>query len=628
MLLRRLASTLASSSTKPGSFRLPPTIKQLLASTKPDDQLVTVSGWIKSIRRQKNVSFAVLTDGSSSHGLQAVFLGNGEGVKALTNGAAVQLTGKLVASPGAGQEKELVIESGKNTGSNEEIQILGVCDPELYPIQKQALSIEYLRDHSHLRARTDAIAAMVRLRDDLKKKIDTFFNDQGFVYSHTPILTGNDAEGGGEAFKIASIPNHHPGAEGSSGAQTTEFFSRPAHLTVSHQLHLEALATSLSRVYTLSPCFRAEPSLTGRHLAEFWMLEAEWAFGGRGSVLETCEFVEACLRSVVGSTVNGVDADVLWKGANEEGRKALTDAVGASSAWGRMTYTEAIKALEDHQRAVPGAFHYEPGWGRALQSEHERWIAETLVKGPVFITDYPAELKPFYMRENADGKTVGCFDLIVPHVGELVGGSVREERTEILKRKMEEGLGQDLTEYSWYLDLRRYGGAPHMGFGMGFERLVGWVGGIDNVRETRKLSSKTTFTVQARLKSTSPYGRTHVWKRRPAELPNPIVPKFPQLVIRSDGSSFTHWTTSPKSMIRLTRDTTNNPVWNTGTWSDARGVEEESSMTGRLGRFNRKFDDLGKDESSGDWMDQLVASGVGSGGEIWTGPANKKKEKK
>lgn len=214
------------------------------------------------------------------------------------------------------------------------------------------------------------------------------------------------------------------------------------------------------------------------------MLEAEWAFGGSGRVSDTCEFVEACLRSVVRGAVEGVDADALRKGADEARRRAVVDAVGRADGWVRITYTDAVQALEEHQRNVPGAFQYEPGWGRALQSEHERWIAETLVKGPVFITDYPKSLKPFYMRENEDGKTVGCFDLIVPHMGELVGGSVREERANVLEGKMRENFGEGLNEYQWYLDLRRYGGAPHMGFGMGFERLVGWVGGIDNVRES------------------------------------------------------------------------------------------------------------------------------------------------
>ncbi|KAG5635452.1 hypothetical protein H0H81_011191 [Sphagnurus paluster] len=485
MILRRFASSISSHSPRP--FQLPPTIRQLLASpTSPDAPAITVSGWIKSIRRQKNVAFAVLTDGSSPQGLQAVFLVNGEGVKGLTNGAAVQLTGKLVPSPGAGQDKEFLVDFGKSSPGEGKVEILGACDPDTYPIQKQALSTEYLRDHSHLRARTDAIAAMIRLRSTLQQNISAFFDNQGFTYTHTPILTGNDAEGAGESFRIAQTHTSHPAATPAAepSVHEREFFARPTHLTVSHQLHLEALAGALSRVYTLSPCFRAERSLTGRHLAEFWMLEAEWALAGGVGV--TCDLVEACLRSVVGGALQrgGADVDVLWKGkgGGEARRRALEDAVVGEAPWTRMTYTEAVKVLEEPARG--GAFEYAPGWGRALQSEHEKWLAETLVKGPVFITDYPTTLKPFYMRKNADDKTVGCFDLIVPGVGELVGGSVREERADVLEAQMRRDFGDDLGAYQWYLDLRRYGGAPHMGFGMGFERLVGWVGGIENVRES------------------------------------------------------------------------------------------------------------------------------------------------
>ncbi|RDB19575.1 Asparagine--tRNA ligase [Hypsizygus marmoreus] len=505
MILRRFASSVAS-------FKLPPTICQLLAGpTLPEPPTITVSGWIKSIRRQKNVAFAVVSDGSSATGLQAVFTGNGEGIKGLTNGAAVRLTGKLVPSPGAGQEKELLVDLGKPGEASEgkakgNLQVLGSCDPEAYPIQKQALSTEYLRDHSHLRARTDHIASMIRLRDALKRNIGTFFDEQGFCYTHTPVLTGNDAEGAGEAFKIAPISSEHPAAHASSAvpqlstsspstsshphrpAHDVEFFSRPAYLTVSHQLHLESLATALSRVYTLSPCFRAEPSLTKRHLAEFWMLEAEWAFGSENNSIEdVCALVEAGLRQVVGGIVASPDTHMLWKGGDEAKHRALVDAVAPSTKpWTRISYTDAVKALET---ALPFAgFEYEPGWGAQLQSEHERWIAETFVGGPVFITDYPAALKPFYMRLNdsptTDAKaTVACFDLIIPHVGELAGGSVREERLPMLEARMREGLGGDLDAYRWYADLRRFGGAPHAGFGMGFERLVGWVGGMENVRE-------------------------------------------------------------------------------------------------------------------------------------------------
>ena len=324
------------------------------------------------------------------------------------------------------------------------------------------------------------------------------------------MLTGNDAEGAGETFKIADVAAEHPAATAaaslpsgpsmnvSSENFSTEFFSRPAYLTVSHQLHLEALASALSRVYTLSPCFRAEPSLTGRHLAEFWMLEAEWSFTGGDALVhgesrveEVCKFVEGCLRGVASNIAAGEgrvgeEMGVLWKGGDEKKKRSLEDAFSAREPWTRISYTEAVKELEGHHQSVsPTApkFKYEPKWGRALQSEHERWLAETFVKGPVFIQDYPSTLKPFYMRQNDDNATVACFDLVVPYVGELVGGSVREERTEVLDEKIRQNSGVDSGEYNWYLELRKYGGAPHVGFGMGFERLVGWVGGIENVRE-------------------------------------------------------------------------------------------------------------------------------------------------
>ncbi|KAF8638171.1 hypothetical protein AX17_002394 [Amanita inopinata Kibby_2008] len=551
MIRRRLLSSFTapistSTSTSTSNFtnyRLPLTIRQLLASSaKTDhgsDEQVTVSGWIKSIRRQKNVSFAVVTDGSSAGGLQAVFVGAGkdsEQVKRLSNGAAVRLTGKLVASPGKGQDKELVVEltnddkmtianSGAQNSKPGRVELLGECPHDAYPIQKQALSTEYLRDHVHLRARTDKMASMIRLRSTLKRSINSWFEAQEFHYANTPILTENDAEGAGEAFRIAPVHGEHPAAiaarqssfPSSSTAnpsttsthpnQPTDFFSRPAYLTVSHQLHLESLASALSRVYTLSPCFRAERSLTGRHLSEFWMLEAEWAFAGFGrgardervsDVEEICKFVEGLLRNVIGQTVmqssnqqRNEDIDVLWKQGDPAKLASLEDAVKSEKPWTRLSYTEAMNELEAYHAScgAKAKFQYEPQWGKGLQSEHERWLAEHLIGGPLFVTDYPSSLKPFYMRSNTrseevDGEagTVACFDLLVPHIGELVGGSVREERLEILAARMEEaGLGGP--EYEWYRDLRRYGGAPHGGFGMGFERLVAWLGGIDNVRE-------------------------------------------------------------------------------------------------------------------------------------------------
>ena len=328
---------------------------------------------------------------------------------------------------------------------------------------------------------------------------------------HTPIITGNDAEGAGEAFRLAPVETQHPSVSSSSISQIpsppsppsppSEFFSRPAFLTVSHQLHLEALATAISRVYTLSPCFRAEPSLTSRHLAEFWMLEAEWAFPNSNGVLDVCDFTESLLRDSLSNVIQSEIVESLWKTCDVKKRLSIENAIlNKKNAWTRMTYTEAIQELEKISSSSsslppPPKFEHTPKWGHTLQSEHERWLAESLIGGPVFIINYPTSLKPFYMRSNDDDKTVACFDLLVPHVGELIGGSVREERPRVLEEKMRKaGLlstddrqgsngGGIISEYQFYLDLRKFGGAPHAGFGMGFERLVGWIGGVDNIRE-------------------------------------------------------------------------------------------------------------------------------------------------
>ncbi|KAF4615079.1 hypothetical protein D9613_002853 [Agrocybe pediades] len=462
MIFRRLLSTASSS-----KFSLQPTIKQLLSHPVSSQETTIVSGWIKSIRKQKNVSFAVITDGSSPQGLQAVLMKgrDDELLRGLTNGTAVRITGRLVSSPGAGQSHELLVE--KDMERN--VMILGECNPDTYPIQKKDLSTEYLRDNVHLRARTSQISAMLRLRDTLQRRIDSWFETQGFCYVNTPIITGNDAEGAGEAFRIAQVESAHPAA---AEAQTTtlpptEFFGRPAFLTVSHQLHLEALATALSRVYTLSPCFRAEKSMTGRHLAEFWMLEAEWAFPTDNSVHNVCDVTESLLKATLSGLLESEDAAVLWKDGDAQKRNLIISASDSSKPWARMSYSEAIKHLEHRHSTNP--FDYTPQWGHQLQSEHERWLAESFVGGPVFVTDYPAKLKPFYMRMNDDGETVACFDLLVPNVGELIGGSVREERAHLLEEKM-----GDISGSEWYIDLRKYGGAPHAGFGMGFERLVVW----------------------------------------------------------------------------------------------------------------------------------------------------------
>ncbi|OBZ67426.1 Asparagine--tRNA ligase [Grifola frondosa] len=357
---------------------------------------------------------------------QAVFT-NTELTKRLTNGASVRLSGRLTDSIGAGQDKELQVES---------VEILGECDPETYPMQKHALSVEYLRDHCHLRTRTREIAAMMRLRDSVSTAMQSYFQSQGFCYVHTPILTSNDCEGAGETFKIA--PSSPPSIL-TSEAKPAEYFGHPAYLTVSSQLHLEALATAISRVYTLSPCFRAERSQTNRHLAEFWMLEAEWAF--TSGLDDICQVVEDLLKHSLNKNLDTMG--ILWQGGDQSKWLALQNIAQSDPRWTRISYDQAVKELTRYQ-AVTKEFVFEPAWGKSLQSEHERWIAEKLVNGPVFVTDYPAELKPFYMRLNDDGKTVACFDLLIPHLGELVGGSLREERHGLLEGALERhNLGKE-----------------------------------------------------------------------------------------------------------------------------------------------------------------------------------------
>ena len=326
----------------------------------------------------------------------------------------------------------------------------------------------------------------------------TVHQDNGFVHIHTPIITSNDCEGAGETFRIApsSSDPSTPSTPSTPDAKPSEYFNHPAYLTVSSQLHLEAVASSISRVYTLSPCFRAERSQTSRHLAEFWMLEVEWAF--TSSVASLCDVVEHAVRHVLRTHARSPDMDALWKThpSGQARRAELQACADAPQPWTRLTYTDAIALLESHHAQTPGgAFVFPPAWGCSLQSEHERWLADAHVCGPVFVTDYPAALKPFYMRLNeadndahASGEhepgreTVACFDLLVPGMGELVGGSLREERVALLEAALDRH-GLDRADYAWYLDLRRYGGAPHGGFGLGFERLVSWMSGIESVRE-------------------------------------------------------------------------------------------------------------------------------------------------
>ncbi|KAG8216894.1 hypothetical protein J3R82DRAFT_7164, partial [Butyriboletus roseoflavus] len=444
---------------------LPLTIRQILASGQDSASKVHVHGWVKSVRRQKNVTFAVVNDGSCPSGIQTV-LSNGLNVDfhSLTNGASVRMAGTIMASPGAGQAQELQVDS---------LEILGECNPDAYPIQKQALTLEYLRDHAHLRPRTDASAAMLRLRNALR---------HDFCYAHTPILTSSDCEGAGETFRVTTSSTSAPSQDATTPESTSpdpnaEFFSKPAYLTVSSQLHLEALASSLARVYTLSPCFRAERSQTNRHLAEFWMLEAEWAW--TKEVGDLCGLVEACVKDALGS--GREERALLAKGiAGQEERAKSLETAATSEPWARMTYTEAISELEKYHASVASRarpFAFEPKWGHSLQSEHERWLSEVLIKGPVFVTDYPSILKPFYMRTNDDEETVACFDLLVPFVGELVGGSLREERLEPLLQTLLSLVMINVVPVStiaclvYSLDIRQYLISIHKLWGIDYKRM-------------------------------------------------------------------------------------------------------------------------------------------------------------
>ena len=312
--------------------------------------------------------------------------------------------------------------------------------------------------------------AVLRLRDTDMRSLHEFFHENDFIYVHTPIITSNDAEGAGESFRLAPVPPRS--VDRGVTTQDTEFFNKPSYLTVSSQLHLEVLSNAVARVWTLSPCFRAERSQTSRHLAEFWMLEAEWSFVR--SVDELCDVAEASIKHVLQH--QSPDREFLQ--ADSGASWTSTTTAASEVPWARITYTDAI-----HELQKSGAqFEFAPRWGLPLQSEHERWLADSFARGPIFVTDYPAAIKPFYMRQNDDGKTVACFDLLVPRVGELVGGSLREERSTLLEAAIKR-QGLDEEAYRWYTELRKFGGAPHGGYGMGFERLISWLGGIENVRE-------------------------------------------------------------------------------------------------------------------------------------------------
>ncbi|WP_163339119.1 asparagine--tRNA ligase [Desulfopila sp. IMCC35008] len=437
----------------------------LLMKEQPAGQKVQVDGWVRTRRDTGSFSFLELNDGSCLGNLQLIAdkeLENYESeIKNLTTGCSISVEGELRESPAKGQKVELHCTK---------VQVVGWSEPETYPLQKKRHSFEFLRDMSHLRPRTNALGAVSRVRSRLSFGIHRFFNERGFHQVHTPIITTSDCEGAGEMFQVMTV-------EESAGNVKPEdaFFGKTAGLTVSGQLQAEVYALALGNVYTFGPTFRAENSHTSRHLAEFWMIEPEMAFCD----LEcNMQLAEDMLKFVLADILENCGEDmVLFDKFIEKGIIAKLKGV-IEKDFAHITYTEAVENL----LAAKQKFEFPVEWGIDLQSEHERYLSEELYKCPLIVTDYPASIKPFYMRVNEDGKTVAAMDILVPGIGEIVGGSQREERYDILKERMV-AAGIEIDEYEWYLDLRKYGTVPHSGFGLGFERLVQFATGMANIRE-------------------------------------------------------------------------------------------------------------------------------------------------
>lgn len=446
-------------------------IKSLYASPEAyADKDVTVCGWVKTLRDSKSIGFIEINDGSCFKGVQIVFeaekIANFKEIAKLNVGSAVKVTGKLLLTPQANQPFEINADS---------ISVEALSTPD-YPLQKKRHSLEFLRTIAHLRPRTNTFNAVFRIRSVAAYAIHKFFMDQGFVYAHTPLISCSDCEGAGEMFKVTTLDlNDVPKTENGEIDFSEDFFQKPAYLTVSGQLQAETMALAFGKVYTFGPTFRAEKSYTQRHAAEFWMIEPEMAFA---ELSDDMDVAEAMIKYVIKYVLENCPSELefLNKFIDKELIERLTAV--ASSDFGRVTYTEAIRLLEEYN----SEFEYKVSWGCDLQTEHERYLTEKIFKKPVFVTDYPKEIKAFYMRLNDDGKTVAACDCLVMGIGEIIGGSQREERLDILQNRIAE-LGLSPEDYSWYLDLRRYGGVKHSGFGLGFERLVMYLTGISNIRD-------------------------------------------------------------------------------------------------------------------------------------------------
>ena len=445
-------------------------IKALFSAPPADGTVVTVCGWAKTVRDSKNIGFIELSDGTCFKNLQIVFeaakLENYKDVAKAGVGTSVQVVGRVVLTPGAKQPLEINADS---------VELLDVC-PSDYPLQKKRHSVEFLRTMPHLRPRTNTFAAAFRVRSTAAYAIHKFFQENGFVYVHTPLITGSDCEGAGEMFRVTTLDlNNLPRTEDGKVDFSQDFFGRSTNLTVSGQLEGEAMALAFGKIYTFGPTFRAENSNTPRHAAEFWMIEPELAFADLTDYMDNAE---AMVKYVIGYVLEHCPDEMAF--FNQFFDKGLLERLNAlvNAEFARVSYTDAVELLKEHN----DQFQYKVEWGVDLQTEHERYLTEQIFKKPVFVTDYPKEIKSFYMRQNEDGKTVAAADMLVPGVGELIGGSQREERYDMLKARMDE-LGMDCTDYTWYMDLRRFGSAKHAGYGLGFERLIMYLTGIPNIRD-------------------------------------------------------------------------------------------------------------------------------------------------
>jgi asparaginyl-tRNA synthetase len=445
-------------------------IAAILRGGNPGDT-VTVKGWIRSKREAKEFAFVDINDGSCMANIQVVIDKDVPDyatiLKQINTGASIELTGELVESPAKGQRVEV---------KASQVKIHGESDPETYPLQKKRHSFEFLRDIGHLRSRTNTLSAVFRVRNACSAAVHQFFQERGFLWVHTPIISASDCEGAGEMFNVTTLNlKNVPLTPEKEIDYSKDFFGKAAYLTVSGQLEAEVMAMAFGNVYTFGPTFRAENSNTSRHLAEFWMIEPEMAFC---DLLEDMDLAETFLRYIFKYVMEHCQADMEFFNERIDKTVLSTAENIINNQFERLTYTNAITLLEKSGQK----FEYPVSWGLDLQSEHERYLAEEVFKKPVILTDYPVDIKSFYMRLNDDGKTVAAMDILAPKIGEIIGGSQREERLDLLEQRLA-AQGLNPTDYWWYLDLRRYGTVPHAGFGLGFERLVQFMTGMTNIRD-------------------------------------------------------------------------------------------------------------------------------------------------